>query len=132
MSSPGTTEKQNITVGVLHFETTQSIIGVFKWLKERHITRRKFSRECVGVRHVYICVPAGDTLFDIPRIVRYGRHAYVFEQDLRTTSADDAKKNVARFRALEGNVKSKFVPIKGKRCRDVPHNKKGRNACNPC
>jgi len=53
-------------------------------------------------------------LFDVTRIMRYGRHPYVFEQDLRTSSADNTKKDVARFGPLEGNVKSKLVAVKRK------------------
>ena len=71
----GATEKQNIAVGILHFETTQTIISVSEWLKERE------------------------------------RYATQIRLPVR--------------RDLEGDFKSKLVPIKSKRRRDVPHNKKG-------
>ena len=74
----GATEKQNIAVGILHFETTQTIISVSEWLKERE------------------------------------RYAMQIRLPVR--------------RDLEGDFKSKLVPIKSKRRRDVPHNKKGWDA----
>jgi hypothetical protein len=65
-----TTEKQNIAVGVLELETTQPVIRVFQWLGKHDIARSKFGRQCVRIRDVNECVPAGDTFFDVSLVVR--------------------------------------------------------------
>src|SRR5262249_34518349 len=86
-SSPRTTEKQNIAVGVLELETAQTVISVFQWLGKLDIARSKFGRQCVRIRDVNERVPAGDTFFDISLVVRQGSYANVFEQDLRSAPA---------------------------------------------
>ena len=62
-SSPRATEKQDIAVGVLELETTQTVISVFQWLGKLDIARSKFGRQCVRLWDVNECVPARDTFF---------------------------------------------------------------------
>jgi hypothetical protein len=114
-SSPRTTEKQDIAVGVLELETTQTVSSVFQWLGKLDIARSKFGRQCVRIRDVNECVPAGDTFFDVSLVVRQWSYANVFEQDLRTAPANDAEEDVVRSRPLEGDLKSKPVSVKRKR-----------------
>src|SRR5215470_9699145 len=109
------TEKQDIAVGVLKLETTQTVISVFQWLGKLDIARSKFGRQRVRIRDVNECVPAGDTCFDVSLVVRQWSHANVFEQDLRTAPANDAEEDVVRSRPLEGDLKSEPVSVKRKR-----------------
>src|SRR6185503_16086780 len=103
------TEEQDIAVGVLQLKTTQTVISVFQWLGKLDIARSKFGRQCVRIRDVNECIPAGDTLFDVSLVVRQWSYANVFKQDLRTASANDAEKDVVRSRPLEGDLKSEAV-----------------------
>src|SRR5947207_2945056 len=114
-TSPRTTEKQEIAIGVLELETTQTVISVFQWFEKLDIARSKFGRQGVRIRDDNECVPAGDTFFDVSRVVRHWSYANVFEQDLRTASANDAEEDVVRSRPLEGDLKSKPVSVKRKR-----------------
>src|SRR5690349_5520112 len=49
--SPRTTKKQEIAVGVLDFETTQTVVSVLQWLEELDVALSKFCRECVRIRN---------------------------------------------------------------------------------
>src|SRR6185369_16363838 len=129
-SSPRTTEKQKIAVGVLELEATQTVFGVFQWLEKLDIARSKFGRQCVRIRNDDECVPAGDSFFDVSRVVRHWSHANGFHQDLRTAPANDAEEDVVRSRPLEGDLKSQPVSVKRKRGRHVTHDKKRRDAGN--
>jgi hypothetical protein len=75
----------------------------------------KFGRQCVRIEDDNECVPAGGTFLDVSRAIRCGGYANIFQQDLRTAPANDAEEDVVRFRPLEGDLKSKPVPVKRKR-----------------
>src|SRR5678816_494643 len=100
-------------------------MSVSQWLEELDIARCKFGGQCIRIRDDNECVPAGDTFLDVSRVVRHGRDANGFHQDLRTAPANDAEEDVVKLRPLEGDLKSKLVSVKRKRCRYVAHDKKG-------
>src|SRR5262245_49931402 len=102
LSSPGTTEKQDIAVGVLELETAHTVFSVCKRLENLDIARSKFGRQCIRVRDVDVCVPTGDALFDVSRVVGHWSYANLFEQNLGTAPANDPKEDVFRNRPLEG------------------------------
>ena len=112
--SPRATKKQDIAIGILDFETTQTVISVFQRLGKLDIARGKFGRQCVRIGDGNERVPASDTLFDVSRVVWHWSYANVFEQDLRSASANDAEEDVVRLRPLEGDLKSKPVSVKRK------------------
>jgi len=58
---------------------------------------------------------SGRYFFYVSLVVRQWSYANVFEQDLRTASADDAEKDVVSSGPLEGDLKSKPVSVKRKR-----------------
>ena len=89
--SPRTTEEQDIAVDVFEFETPQTVMGVLQWLRKLDITRSKFGCQCIRIRDVKVSVPAGDAFFHVSLAVRQWSYANVFEQDLRTASANDAE-----------------------------------------
>src|SRR5687768_11802832 len=97
-SSPRTTEEQEIAVGVLDLETTQTVVSIFQWLEKLDIARSKFSGQCVRIRDNDEGVPAGETFVDVSRVVRHGSHTNCFQQDLRTAPAHDAEEDVSRLR----------------------------------
>src|SRR6185503_16285767 len=107
-------------------------MGISQWLEKLDIARSKFGRQCVRIGNVDECVPAGDTFFDVSRVVRHWSYAYVFHQDLRTAPADDAEEDVVRFRPLKGDLKSKPISVKRKRGRYVTDDKKRRDGGNLC
>src|SRR6185312_12452925 len=105
-------EEQDIAVGVLELETAQSVMSVFQRLEKLDIARSKFGRQCIRIRDVNECVPAGDTFFDVSLVVRHWIYTNSFEHDHRTASPNDAEEDVVRSRPLEGDLKSKPVSVK--------------------
>jgi hypothetical protein len=97
-SSARTPEEHDIAVGVLEFEAAQTVISILQSLGKLDITRRKFRRQCIRIRDVNECVPAGDTFLDVSLVVRLWSYAYVFEQDLRAAPANDAGEDVVSSR----------------------------------
>src|SRR5436305_183629 len=110
-SSPRTTEEQDIAVGVLELETAQTVVSVLQRLGKLDIARSKFSRQGIRIRDVKVCVPAGPRLSPV---VRQWIYANILEHDTRTASANDAEEDVVSG-PLEGDLKSKPVPVKRKR-----------------
>src|SRR5687768_14210532 len=90
---PRTTKKQEVAVGVLDLETTQTVMSVFQWREKLDIARSKFGRECVRIRDDNECVPAGDPFLNVSRVVWHWSNANSFHQDLRPAPANDAEEN---------------------------------------
>src|SRR5918992_5969456 len=99
-SCTGTTEKQNVSVGVLELESTQAVIVVLEWLRKLDIARREFCCQRVRIGDVEVSVPAGPAFFDVSLVVRQWIYANVLEHDHRGTPPDDAEKD-RQDRALE-------------------------------
>src|SRR3954452_15488654 len=87
------TEKQNIAVSVLEFESTQAVIGIVEWFGKLDIARRELCRQRVRIGNIQVGVPAGDALFDVSCVVRHWIDADGLEQDHRTAALDNAKED---------------------------------------
>jgi len=107
-----TAEKQNVAVSVLEFESTQAVIGIFKWLGKLDIARRELCRRRVRVGDIEVGVPAGDAFLDVSRVVRHWSYADVLEHDHRSAAPDNPKEDVVGFGPLKRNVKPETVAIK--------------------
>ena len=135
LSVSGATEEQYISVSVLDLKSPQTIIAIFAILdrfKKLDITRGELCRQCIGVRNIKICVPAGNALFDISCVVRYGIHTNVFQNDHRRTSLDNAEEDVVITGPLKRDVEPEAVAIKRQRRRDILYDEEWRNAGNFC
>src|SRR5215212_641216 len=123
-----TTEKQNILVSVLEFESTQTVIVVLQWLSELDIPRREFCCQRVRIGDVEVSVPAGPAFLDISLVVRQWIDANVLEHDHRGTPLDNAEEDVVRGGSLERDVEPETVAIKRQRGGDIPGDEERRNA----
>src|SRR6185295_10930640 len=121
--SQSATEEQDIAIGVLERETTQTVVSVFERFAKLDMTRGKLGRQHVRIGNVNECIPARDALLDISRVVRHWRYANGFQQDLGAASANDSEEDVVRLRPLESDVKAKPITIKRQRRRDVVYDK---------
>ena len=132
IQSTRTTEKQNVPVSVLEFESPQTIAVVVleEWSKKLDIARRELRRQCIRIWDVNISVPAGNALFDISRVVRHWIDADVLEHDHRRTTLDNAEEDVVRFGPLKRDVEPEQVAIKRQRGGDTPNDEERRNAGN--
>src|SRR5947207_2436024 len=104
-----TTEKQDVAIGVLELETTQTIVRVLERFRKLYIARSEFGRQRIRVRNVKVSVPASDTFFDVSRVVRQWVYANVFKHDHRTASLNDPEEDIVRRWPLEGDLESKLV-----------------------
>src|SRR6266849_8536426 len=129
-SSPRTTEEQDIAVGVLELETTQTVISVLQWLGKLDIARRKFGRQCIRIRDVKVSVPAGPAFFDVSLVVRQWIYTNVLEHDHRGTPLDNAEEDVVRVGPLKRDFEPETVAIKRQRGGDILDDEERRHAGN--
>ena len=124
----GTTEKQDVSVGVLELESTQTIIVVLEWLGKLDIARREFCCQRVRIGDVEVRVPAGPAFLDVSLVVRQWIDANVLEHDHRGTPLDDAEEDVVRVGPLKRDVEPETVAIKRQRGGDVLDDEERRDA----
>jgi hypothetical protein len=124
-NSPGATKEQDIAIGVLEREATQTVLSIFEWLAKLDITRSKLGRQRVRLGDGNESVPASDALLNISRVVRHWRYANGFEQDLSATPANDAEEDVVRSRPLESDLKAKPITVERQRRRNIVYDQEG-------
>ena len=121
------TEKQNVAVGVLQFESAQAVMGIFERFEKLDMARRELCRQQVRIGDMEVGVPAGDALLDVSCVVRHWIDADGLEHDHRTAALDNAEEDVVRFGSLKRNVEPEKVAIKRQRGRNIIHNEERRN-----
>src|SRR5262245_45313420 len=120
------TEKQNVAVNVLKFESTQAIIGIFERFEKLDIAHRELCRQRVRIRDMEVGVPAGDALFDVSRVVWHRIDADVLEHDHRSAASYNAEEDVVRFGPLKRDVEPETVAIKSQGGGDIAHDEERR------
>ena len=63
-------KEQHVSVGVLEFESTQTIIVVLERLKELDTTRKEFGRQRVRIGDLEVSIPAGPAFLDVSLVIR--------------------------------------------------------------
>src|SRR6266404_1856387 len=121
---PGTSKKQNVTVGVLEFESTQSVMCIFEWLGKLDSARRKFRSQSVRIGNINISVPWRAAITHVPRVVRHRHGADFLEKDHRPAALHDSEEKVVGL-SLKCDLKPELVAIKRKRRRHILNNKTG-------
>ena len=124
------TEEQHIAVSVLDFKSARTIIAVLEWLKKLDIARREFCRQCIGIWDMKVGVPAGNTFFDISRVIRHWIDTDVLQDDRRATPPDNAEEDVVVTGPLKRDVEPETVAIKSQRGGDILNDEEWRNAGN--
>ena len=115
-------EEQQIAISILDFKSTQTIIGVIllEWLKKLDIARREFRRQCIRIWNMKEGVPAGNTLLDISRVVRYGLDTNVLQNDRCPIPLDNTEEDIVITGPFKSDVEPETVAIKRQRCGDMP------------
>src|SRR6267142_6964040 len=123
-------EEQHIAVSVLEFKSPQTIIGivVLEWSKKLNIARREFCRQCIRIWDMKVSIPAGNTFFDISRVIRHWIDTDVLQDDHRGTPPDNAEEDIVVTGPLKSDVEPETVAIKRQRRRDIFYDEEWCNA----
>src|SRR5262249_22659101 len=126
-SRAGTTEKQDVAVGVLELESPQAITRILEWFGELDTARREFCRQRIRIGNIEVGVPTSDTLLNVSRVVRHRVDADGLEHDHRGAAADDAGEDAARFRPLKHDVEPEPIAVERKCGGDILHDEERRD-----
>src|SRR5437868_7508043 len=118
-------EEQNVTVGILEFESTQSVMCIFEWLGKLDSARRKFRSQRVRIGNINISVPWRAAQAYVPRVIRHRLGADCLEKDHRPAALHDSEKKVVGL-SLKCDLKPELVAIKRKRSCNIFHDKTRR------
>src|SRR6185503_10258337 len=111
--SQGTTEEQDVAIGVFERKTPQAVFRIlqWEWLPELHVAGRELRRQRVRIRYEHERIPPCNALLDVAGVVGHRRHAHGLEQNLRTASANNAKEDVTGLRHLERDLKAEPIAV---------------------
>lgn len=121
----GSPEEQNVTVGVLEFESAQSVMGIFQRLREFDIARRKFCSQSVRIGDINISVPGGAAFANVSRVIWHRLGADTFKKDHRPAALDDPEEKIVGL-SLKCDLKPELAAIKRKRCCNIFNDKTRR------
>ena len=110
-------EKQDVAIGVLKFESSQTVVGILQRYREGSTSRCKLCGQRLGIRDAEESIPPGLWLASAIRERLYSDR---LDHDHRRIAAENCKKWVVSG-LLEGDLKTEHIAIKRKCRGNVRH-----------
>jgi hypothetical protein len=102
-----TSKKQNVAIGILKLESSQSVVRVLQRYREVSTSRRKLCGQRIGIRDAEEGIPSGLWLTSA---IRERLYTDRLDHDHRRITTENCKKGLVS-RLLKGDLKPELVAI---------------------